>query len=412
MKILFLYSYFKPEHTSGAHLAEDLREGLAANGHVMEVYTPTPSRGVSDEERKVYKTRKNETDLNGSLQIHRFWLYREGKNTILRAVRYFILELQLFYWGLKAKDVNILPLGSTPPINGLLGILLKKIKGIPYVYTVQDVFPDSLVNTGMTHEGSLLWKIGNWISNITYKHASHIIVINESMKQNLLEKGVPEEKISVVYNWIDTEKVHPIDRNENTLFDELGIDREKFIVTYAGNLGNSQNVELLLDCAEQLSDYADITFVVFGEGTQKDKLMGLLKKRGLNNLNIYPLQSGERVSEVYSLGDVSAVLAKKGVGKSAFPSKAVSIMACGTPILASFDIDSDLCTVIKNENVGIACIAENPDAVVQAILDLYHNKEICRTLGRNGRQLACSFFSKKVCLAKKIQIIEKFSKCL
>lgn len=410
MKILFLYSYFKPEHTSGAHLAEDLREGLAANGHTMEVYTPIPSRGVSDEERKVYKTRKNETDLNGSLQIHRFWLYREGKNTILRAVRYFILELQLFYWGLKAKGVNILPLGSTPPINGMLGVLLKKIKGIPYVYTVQDVFPDSLVNTGMTHEGSLLWKIGNWISNITYKHASHIIVINESMKQNLLEKGVPEEKISVVYNWIDTDKVHPIDRNENTLFDELGIDREKFIVTYAGNLGNSQNVELLLDCAEQLSDYADITFVVFGEGSRKEAFEKEIADREIDNIKLFPLMPVNRVSEVYSMGDASMVVCKKGVGGSAFPSKAASIMATGTPIIASFDICSDLCQMIMAEEIGLCADAEDTEATVEAILKLYHNRELYEKFSESSRKLACSRFSKKFGVKRKIEILEKVAK--
>lgn len=411
MNVLFLESYFKPEKTSGAHLAEDLRQALAKAGHTMTVYAPTPTRGVSDEVRREYKKeKKHTTELDGALSVHRFALYREGRNTLGRALRYAFLELRHLWIGLRAKHIDLLPVSSTPPINGLIAVVLKKLKKIPYVFTVQDMFPESLVSTGMTRKGSLLWKIGNWVSTVTYRHAEHIVVISNSMKTTLVEKGVPADKITVIYNWIDTEATHPIPRTDNPLFDELGLSRDGFYVTYAGNLGNSQNVSLLVDCAERLADKTDIRFVIFGDGTEKAKLEARIQNSGLTNIQLFPLQPMEKVSQVYSLGDTSFVICKQGVGIGAFPSKAATILATGTPIIASFDTDSDLCTILRDNEAGLCADAEDVDAAVQAIVTLYENTERCRAYGKNARALACGKFAKEIGTAARVAVMEQHAK--
>ena len=408
MKVLFLYSYYKPEQTSGAHLAEALRKGLAEAGHTMEIYAPYPCRGVSDKVRLEYKKRKTEFDFDGAARVHRFWLYKESKHSILRAIRYSILELQLLLCGIRAVKPDIIPMESTPPINGLIGAILKKIKGVPYVYTVQDIFPDSLVNTGMAKEGSVLWRIGSWVSEITYKNAEHIVVISNNMREKLICKGVPEYKISVIYNWIDTETVVPVKREENSLFEEFKISRDKFTITYAGNLGNSQNIMILAECAKQLKRYEDIQFVIFGDGSEKNKLFDIIKEYRLKNIQLFPMQPSERVSEVYSLGHVSMITCKKGVGGSAFPSKAATIMAAETPIIASFDLDSDLCQMIQSEKVGLCAEAEDVQCAVNQILKFYNNRGICVEYGKNGRHLAETHFSKTAGVKKRIAILEKY----
>jgi len=411
MKILFLGSYFKPDKVSSAHFGEDLRQAIAAAGHTMELYAPTPTRGVSDEVRREYaKNRRNETELDGALEIHRFPMYREGKNSLGRAFRYGLIELALIWFGLRSKDVDLLPLSSTPPINGFKGILLKKWKKIPYLYGVQDMFPESLVSAGMTKKGSLLWKIGNWVANTTYRHAEHITVICESMKESLIAKGVPAEKISVMYNWIDTNATVPVSRAENPLFEEFALSRDHFIVTYAGNLGNSQNVQLLVDCAEALKDKEDIRFVIFGYGTEEEKLKKRIAESGLQNIQLLPLQPMEKVSQVYSLGDASFVICKKGVGEGAFPSKAVSIMATATPIIASFDLESDLCRIVSREEVGLCADAEDVAGATEAILKLYNDRQLAKKRGENARNLACSRFSKEAGTAAKIALYEKYAR--
>ncbi len=407
MKILFLYSYYKPENTSGAHLADDLRKGLAKAGHTMQIYTPTPTRGVTKEIRREYKKKKNETDLNGALKVHRFALFGEGKNTLLRAFRYAICELQLLWFGLIAKKPDIIPFGSTPPINGIVATILKKLRKIPFVYTVQDLFPESLVSTGMTREGSLLWKIGNFVSNLTYRNAEHIIVISDSMKEKLVSKGVPQDKVSVIYNWIDEDSAYPVSREENKLFSEFSLDTDKFYITYAGNLGNSQNVGLIVDCAEKLQEYKDIQFVIFGDGSEKEKLLEKIDALSLKNISVFPMQSYDRVPEVYSLGDASFVCCKKGVGTGAFPSKAATIMATGRAVIASFDAESDLCTVINNGNAGLCSEAEDVNGAVTSILKLYNDRDLCKQLGQNGRKLIAEKFSKEKGLSAYIDIYER-----
>lgn len=411
MKVLNLNAYYRPEQTSGSRLGKDLSEALTKKGHTIELYTPTPTRGVSDEVRAEYKkAKKHETELDGALQIHRFSLYREGKNPIGRALRYAIMELQLFWCALRAKDVDLLPVSSTPPIHGLLAVALKKTKKIPYIFTVQDMFPESLVSTGMTKRGSLLWKIGSWVSNVTYRNAAHIVVISDRMKKTLINKGVPEDKISVIYNWIDTEETHPVSREENPLFDEFGLDREKFYITYAGNLGHSQNVEILVDCAEALKEEKEVQFVLFGSGSEKEKLEKRIRESGLDNILLFPMQPPEKVSQVYSLGDASFVICKKGVGEGAFPSKAVSIMATATPIIASFDLDSDLCRIVEEEKLGLCADAEDSSGATEAILALYRDRNLAKQYGENARKLACEKFSKESGTAAKVALFEAHCK--
>ncbi len=407
MKVLFLISYYKPELTSAAHLWEDIRRELAKAGHTMELYAPTPTREVSDEVRRAYaKHRRDETELDGALRVHRFPLFREGKNSLGRAFRYGILEIQHLWFALRAKEVDVLHMGSTPPINGLMATLVSKWKKIPYVFTIQDLFPESLVSTGMTKKGSLLWTIGSWVSDVTYRNAAHIIVISESMKETLVAKGVPEEKISVIYNWTDTVTTKPVAKEENPLFEEFGLSREHFHLVYGGNLGNSQNVGILVDCAEKLKEYKDIRIVIFGGGSGKETLEKRIAESGLDNIHLFPLQPTERVSQVYSLGDASFVICKKGVGQGAFPGKTASILATGTPIVASFDLDSDLCRVIRDHRVGVCADGEDADGLCREILRLYEDRALRETVGANARALACTEFSKERAVSKTIAVLE------
>lgn len=411
MKILFLNSYYKPDQFSSFHLGENLRQAIADAGHTMELYTPYPTRNVSDETRRdIIKHHKIDYELDGKLMVRRFPLYRESRRTLSRLFRYVLLEFEHLWFALRAKDVDLWPVTSTPPINGLVAVFIKKVKKIPYVFTVQDMFPESLVASGMTKEGSFLCKIGNWVSNTTYKHAAHIIVISDSMKDTLIKKGVPAEKITVIYNWIDTETTIPVAREDNTLFDELGLDRNKFYLTYAGNLGNSQNVEILVDCAKAVKDKEDIQFVIFGGGSEKVALEKAIADSGLTNIHLFPLQPLERVSQVYSLGDASFVTCKKGIGVGAFPSKAVSILATGTPIIASFDSDSDLSRLLTDNQAGLCADAEDVQGAIDTVLTLYNDRDLCHRYGENARRLACDRFSKESGTAAKVALFETYAK--
>lgn len=368
MKILVLDAYFEPEQIAFTHLENDLIEAFVKEGHEIFIVCPTPTRGISKELRKKYSKIKRETLYDGKVHVKRFWAPQENQSIFTRAFRYLWCNSRLYREAKRIKDVDVIFSNSTPPTQGLVARKLKKKLHKPFVYDLQDIFPDSLVNAGMTKCGSLLWKIGRKIENKTYAAADRIIVISEDFKKNILEKGVPEEKIEVVYNWIDSDIIKPVKKENNPLFEELGIKRDVFTVLYAGNFGAAQGVQIILDAAELLKDQKDVQFVLFGGGSEFDAIRKDAEKRNLKSVQIFHLLPQDRVAEVYSLGDVALITCKKGFGNCAFPSKTWSIMACNTPIIASYDQESELAEVIEKAKGGGLVPAEDTGALVHIIL--------------------------------------------
>ena len=295
MKILLLPPYFKPEQMASSHLNDHRYCAFSEMGYRMLLYTPTPTRGVSDEIRAEYSARKYEVMYNGKMEVYRFSMFREGSNPILRALRYVFCWCAQFWKGLRAKYIDLIYLASTPPIQGVLGGLLKKIKKVPFVYNLQDIFPDSLAGTGLAKKGGLLWKIGRVIENFTYRNADKIIVISEDFKRNIMAKGVSEEKIVVVYNWVDEEAVKHVPREENKLFDAYGLDRSKFYITYSGNIGLTQNMDMLLEVAKELEEDPNIQFVLIGEGAYKKRVEEIIAEKNIGNVTLLPFQPYEDI---------------------------------------------------------------------------------------------------------------------
>ena len=225
MKILKLTAYGYPEQTAGGYMGGNMNQSFIKQGWTIVTYVPTPSRGLPDDVIKQYRKKeyRNEVTEDGHHLVHRFAMYKEGKNPVLRAFRYFLCTIKHFNRGVFAKDArqcDVMFIYSTPPIQGAMAAMVKKFRRdhIPFVYNLQDIFPDSMSGTGLTKEGGLLWKIGRVIENFTYRNADKIIVISQDFKRNIMAKGVPEEKIEVIYNWVDQNAVIPVKDEENNLF--------------------------------------------------------------------------------------------------------------------------------------------------------------------------------------------------
>ena len=411
MRLLHLLCYCEPEITSSSYLIDDRNEAFAREGIETVVFTPTPTRGVSKEIRKEYKKRRTETKQGGMRIIHRFPLFREGSNTVMRALRYMLMCLMEFFLAIFAKDARrceALFVFSTPPIQGAMAAMVKKVRGLPIIFVLDDIFPDSLVGTGIAKKDGFLWKIGRVIEDFTYKNVDKIIVISEDFKRNIMAKGVPEKKIEIIYNWVDAQVV-PVADDKNTLFEEFDISREKFRVVYAGNLGNAQNINIILDSAALLLDKEDIEFVIFGSGGLEDKIRLRIEKEGLVNVRLLPFQPYKRVSQVYSLGNVGIVSCKAGLGGSAMPSKTWNIMAAARPVIVSFD-DGELRDIIEHNHCGIFTPADNKDAFCNAILRLHDDKKLCQEMGRNGQTFVIQHLTKEVGTQQYIQAIKSIAK--
>ena len=409
MRILQLAGYFYPEQAASIYLEENRYQAFADNGFHTIVYTATPTRGISDRQYKEFKNRKNEMMYNSSLEVHRFSMFREGKNPLMRALRYFLISTIQFFKGVKTKNIDLIYVASTPPTQGALAALVKKIKKVPFVYNLQDIFPDSLAGTGLAKKGGILWKVGRVIEDFTYRNADKIIVISEDFKRNIMAKGVPEEKIVVVYNWVDEEAVKHVAREENVLFDRYGLDRSKFYITYCGNIGLTQNLQMLTEVAKDLEGNEDIQFVLVGNGAYKDELERIIEEREIKNITLLPFQPYEEISHVFSLGDVSLVISKPGVGENSVPSKTWSILSASRPVLANFD-ENELKDIVAENRCGIFTKAGDKATFTEAILKLYNNRELCEEYGKNGREFIMKNLTRAVGTQKYVDVIKNFEK--
>lgn len=404
MKILFLDAYFNPELIAFTHLENDLIKEIVDAGHEIDILCPIPVRGVKKEVRELYKKKRYEEIYDGRVRIHRFWAPNEANNKLIRAIRYFWCNIREYQLGSKFKDIDLIFSNSTPPTQGLIAGFIGKKNKIPFLYSLQDIFPDSLITTGITKKNTLLWKIGVKIEKKTYALSKHIVVISNSCYKNLISKGIEKDKISLIPNWVDTDSIKEVKKGENDLFQEYKIDSSKYLVVYAGNFGAAQGAEVILETAKILQDYKDIQFVVFGGGSNFDNAVQYVKENNLCNLIINPLLPQERVSEVYSLGDVVLVTCKAGVGKSGMPSKVWNIMACNKPIIASFDLESELADILAESSCGICVSPENAEKLAIAILE---QKNKGSDVSVDGRSYIEANVSRKICTSKYIEKMEE-----
>lgn len=402
MKVIITYSYFYPEQCAGLFVADDLMHRLAEDGDESVIYVPTPTRNV----RKDMSWKRKEMFCEGKMVVKRFRMYGEGKNPILRALRYCFCEIAYLHHLLWDK-YDVAFIDSTPPIQGLKLPIVRLFRKCPVVYNAQDLFPDTLSGTGLAKKGGLLWKIGSWVAKVTFKNSDRIIAISEDIKRTLVEeKGIPANKVVVVYNWVDSDAVVPIRKVDNPLFEEFGLSREKFHVVYAGNLGNAQNIQIVVDAAARFRDNKFVDFVVFGSGGLESEIRNRIETEGLKNLRLLPLQPVERVKYVYSLGDVCLVSCKEGLGGSAMPSKTWSILSCGRPVLANFD-EGELQMILTKNDLGVFTKAGDLEDFVKAIDELASNPEKCAEMGARGRKFIIENLTKDAGTRKYTEVLRE-----
>lgn len=401
MRVFYPFAYYYPEQCAGIFVVDDVMREAAKQGVSSYLSVPTPTRDLPKDASWL----SNEVQEGGLIRIHRFRMYGEGRNPLLRALRYLFCECAQMH-GLLWKKYDVAFIDSTPPIQGLKMPFIKLFRRKPIVYNAQDIFPDSLVGTGLTRKGSLIWRIGRVVEKITYKYADKIIVISEDFRKNLLAKGVPEEKIEVVYNWVDVKAVCPVAKEDNPLFEEFGLNRGKFTIVYAGNLGNAQNINIILDAAKVLPN---IQLAIFGTGGMEDEIRSRIHTEALDNVYLLPLQPQDKVKYVYSLGDACVVSCKSGLGGSAMPSKTWSIMACGRPVIASFD-EGELREILEDNSCGIFTHTGNVEEFVNGIQTLASDYALCSKMGENGRQFVLSNLTKATGTKKYVEIIKSVVK--
>lgn len=397
-RIALLSLVFAPDAVSTSVIMSELALELRSLGHEITVLTTTPHYNLDPEAR-------------GQQSLHRCWgglLYRsnyhgitvyhasipiKGSRVSARLLDYARFHAISTIAGLapgKGFDVILAP---SPPLTiGLSAWLLAMIRRAPFIYNVQELYPDVAISLGVLTNPIAISAM-EALERFVYRRARSITVISEWFYRRLLAKGVPSEKLRLIPNFVDTDFMQPGPRH-NGFSASHGLD-DKFVVLYAGNIGLTQGFETILAAATRLSNLSDLQIVIVGDGTRRDWLETQLAYNPLSNVKLLPYQPRSTVPQIYASSDLCLVPLKRGTAQETFPSKIYTIMAAGRPAIASADADSELSWVVEQAGCGWAIPPDDPQALAIAIEQAYRVQKDLPAMGARGRNYVLAHHSRQ-----------------
>lgn len=382
MRILYLTHHFQPEPMFWAlPLAKEfVRQGYSVQ--VLTGFPNYPGGKIYDG----YRVRMLQREVLGGVDVIRVPLYPSHDNSSLKRILCYatfgISASIIGLWTIKKADVVYVMQG--PMTLGFPAMVFKLFKRMPYVIHVQDLWPDSLLAGGMFNSSIGLKLLNGWC-NWVYKHAARIITITPGMKQRLIERGVPESKIDVVYNWCDAAQVCPSQKNDELAKSLKMVGR--FNVVFAGNMGKVQALEPVLAAAEIVADQnPEIQFVFIGSGVCVDGLKQKAADMGLTNVLFLSRRPVSEIGWILNLADVLFVHLKKDpLFEITIPSKIQSYLAAGRPVLIG--VPGDAASLVHQADAGLSCEPENIDSIAETVLAFYAMpKDEREQMGENGKQ--------------------------
>ena len=403
MRILIISIAFAPELIGNAPLVTELATDLAKQGHQVTVITGFPQHGLSEIPERYRRKLFLKEDFDG-VRIIRCYNYASAQKSFLnKMLSYVSFPLSSTLSGLIAGEYDIIFTLSPPLWLGLSAYLIGKTKGIPFVYNVQDLFPEAAVKLGaLSNEYAINFfeKLERFVST----KAKCVLVICDSFRDSIVSKGIPNHKVVVIPNWVDTDFIRPMAKNNE--FREENDIGNRFVILYAGAIGFSQPLEIVLECAKSMANNPEILFVIVGSGVKKEQLQEQAKQMSLKNIRFFDSQPRSKLPTLLASADVSLVMLKTGIATVSFPSKIYGIMASGRPIIASLDKNSDAWNIIKEAQSGFWVEPENAEKLVETIEILYRNRELCVKYGANGRKYVVENNSRKKITAAYGQLLK------
>jgi colanic acid biosynthesis glycosyl transferase WcaI len=395
MKIMALTRYFPPEIGTASHLFYELCETLVQHGHQVTAVTDIPWYNLDAVDLKYQKRLHLIEQLNG-IQVVRVADLPIPSHEWRIKIGHFSSPLALALGGLLASKPDVIIYYSPPLLIGLTAHFLAKKWKIPFVMNLQDFYPLGLADCGYPQWFlSFFEKMELYI----YRKARFITVHSQGNKEYLLTvKKQPPEKVRVIYNWVDTDLIIPGPKT-NSFSINHGIT-DSFIVSFAGTIGAGQGLAFLVDTAWMLRDYPDIKFLIVGGGIEKEPLVQKAAERQLTNIKFLPMQPKEIYPDILRASDICLSTLRKTLSAPTVPSKILSVMAAGRPVVASMPLHGDAPKLIQEAQCGMCLEPGDPQALAEAILKLYHDPELRERYGGNGRRYVVEHFSRGACINK------------
>ncbi len=396
MNLLVLCPHFAPDVAPTGEVMTSIAGELVARGHRLHVVTSLPwyqhTRIEPGWEGKAI--RREDTEWGRITRVNPF--PTDKRNIPARALAFAGFTALV---GLAAVDPRSgrrsgrgpgrpdAVLAMSPPLTlGAAGWLAARRWRVPFVFNIQDVFPDVAVELGAITNPVVI-KTASWLERWTYRRADAVTVLSDDLRDNLVAKiegrvADPLDRVRVIPNFVDTAAIRPADAEAGSYRREYGLVG-KHVVMYAGNVGFSQSLDLLLAAARALADRPEVVFVVNGGGSARPDLERAAAD--LPNVRFVDFQAKERLAEVLAAADIHVVPLRRGLARSSVPSKTYSILAAGRPVVASVDEGTEVARVVERAGAGLAVPPDDPAAFTAAVTKLLDGPEQARAMGAAGR---------------------------
>lgn len=397
MHLLAMGMNYRPERIGIGPLTGEMCEYLVSQGHRVSVATAFPhypAWKIQEGYRGRLFMREN---ING-VEVHRSFVHVPGKPNAFQRVLYdSSLSLSAFLSGLSVGQVDLI-LGILPPIQlGVMAGLLSMLKRASLVLLVQDLALETALAVGML-KNPLALKLGRAMEKMAYRRAEKIIVICRGFADNLRAKGVPGSKIVILHDWVDVNFIRPLERN-NAFRQEHQIGEEQFLVLHAGNMGAKQGLMNVVEAAGQVRD-GNIQFILVGDGSQKSSLMAEAERRKLDNIKFLPLQPHPMLPHMLSAADVLLLNQGQEIVEAVIPSKLLTYMAAGRPIIAAVHPDSEAARLVREADCGLVVSPARAEELVRAVNHIKGNPHLQERFGRKARAFAEQNFARHLLLER------------
>jgi colanic acid biosynthesis glycosyl transferase WcaI len=391
LKILLLTEYFPPEIGAGANRAFELASRWCSKGAVVTVLTGFPDypNGIIPEN---YKGRILMSEKMGEINVVRTFIYPAPNSGFFRRVlSFFSFTFSSILIGTRAVKENDVIIATSPPFSiGIAGYLISKLKNIPFIFEIRDIWPASVVQLGQLRNKFAIG-IFEKIEMYLYKKAIKIITVTDSYITDLVSRGVNSKKISVIQNGVDLNYFRPTNADP-VLIKKYDLENKE-VIAYIGTHGLSHSLGTVIEAANNMRSNDEFVFLFVGDGAEKEALKNEAKNLNLSNIRFVDSIPRKELKKYYAISDILLVPLKKiPVFKTVLPSKIFEIMAMGKPIITS--VDGECKKLIKLSGAGIYAEPENAMDLTSKILKLYKEPESKIEMGNSGRLYVEKYFDR------------------
>lgn len=397
MRILLLTDAFPPEVRSSSHLMCELAEDLAGRGHAVSVVTCLPrynlAAPVSAEE-----TRRLRHEQTGGFEVVRVdapAIHNVGH--IRRGLGQLWLPVEFYRAARRLPRPEVIYVYSPPLTLGLAAHWLSKRWRAPFIFNVQDLFPQNAIDLGALRN-SLLIAFFRRLERFIYRRAAAIALHSEGNAAWLRRDGVEPAKLHIVHNWVDTETHRPAAGATPNRFQQ-GLEG-RFVVLFAGVMGYAQDMETIVEAAARLRDEPRIVFLLVGDGSERAGVERRVQEQKLTNVRLLPFVSRQDYPALVAACDVGLVTLKKTMKTPVVPSKLPTYMASARPVIVSVNPESDAGALVRQADCGLLVPPGDPEALAAAIRSLLNDPARAAALGANGRRYALAHLSRRACIGQ------------